>query len=73
MTTTTTTTPTQPAAFRGPIAPGDVCLCTWPNGQSETVSVLAFRADGRANVRPVDRRNPDPLTVPLSFLTPLTH
>lgn len=56
-----------------PVDPGDECLCTWPNGESDTVQVLAFRADGRVNIRHRTDITTEDLTVPRDFLTRLPY
>ncbi|MEM9414985.1 MAG: hypothetical protein AAGA29_05835 [Planctomycetota bacterium] len=66
----TATPPTRPELA---IDPGDECLVTWTDGTSELATVLAFRSDGRADIRLHDTDTPEKITVPMSYLTRLPH
>lgn len=55
------------------IDPGDECVITWSDGTSELATVLAFRSDGRVNIRMHDNETPEQITVPMSYLTRIPH
>ena len=60
-------------SFAAPSQADEQALCTWPNGQTETVTILARRVDGRVDIRQADQRKTQRMTVPASYITALTH